>query len=136
VSLRAQDIVELHVDHSPLGRLFPSAFRTQMDLHRWPIASQRAPYPVGKFDTNDLMCQFAALAVSLLCRIGQRGRLGSEAPARHGADRRGVNTVIQPLSYRAARFIEHGPRMIPGLGANDRAATVFTPMTAQVAAAP
>lgn len=107
-----------------------------MDLHRRPMASQGVAYPVGKFDTNDLMCQFATLAMSLLCRMGQRGLLGSEAPAHHGADRRGVNAVIQQLSYRAARFIEHGPRITPGLGANDRAATVFAPMTAQFAATP
>jgi hypothetical protein len=74
--------------------------------------------------------------MSLRCRMGQRGLLGSEAPAHYDADRRGVNTVIQQRSYRAARFIEHGPRIIPGLGANDRAATVFAPMAAPFAATP
>jgi hypothetical protein len=55
---------------------------------------------------------------------------------RHGAKRRRIKTVMQELIYRAARLIEHGRRIVLGLGANDRAATVFTRLHAQFAATP
>jgi hypothetical protein len=42
--------------------------------------------------------------------------------------------VIQELIYRAARLIEHGRRIVLGLAANDRAATVFIRSYAQFAA--
>lgn len=48
----------------------------------------------------------------------------------------GIETVIQELIYRAARLIEHGRRIILGLGANDRTAKIFTRMHAQFAATP
>ncbi|GAB1390844.1 hypothetical protein MASR1M6_30260 [Rubrivivax sp.] len=92
--------------------------------------------PSGKFDTNYLVCQFAALAMNILRLMGQRGLLGPDAPVRHSAKRRRIKTVMQELIYRAARLIEHGRRIILGLGANDRAATAFTRMHAQFAARP
>ena len=44
---------------------------------------------------------------------------------RHPAKRRRLKTVLQELIYRAGRLIEHGRRLILGLGANDRAAVAF-----------
>jgi hypothetical protein len=38
---------------------------------------------------------------------------------RHAAKRRRLKTVMQELVYRAGRLIEHGRRLILGLGAND-----------------
>lgn len=90
--------------------------------------------PSGKFDTNYLVCQLAALAMNILRLMGQRGLLGPDAPVRHSAKRRRIKTVMQELIYRAARLIEHARRIVLGLGANDRAATVFTRMHAQFAA--
>jgi hypothetical protein len=55
---------------------------------------------------------------------------------RHSAKRRRIKTVMQELIYCAARLIEHGRRIILGLGANDRAATVLMRMHAQLAATP
>ena len=52
-------------------------------------------------------------------------RLGPDAPVRHSAKRRRIKTVMQELIYRAGRLIEHGRRLILGLGANDRAAKAF-----------
>ena len=43
---------------------------------------------------------------------------------------------MQELIYRVGRLIETRRRIILGLGANDRAATVFTRMHAQFAATP
>ena len=40
--------------------------------------------------------------------------------------RRRLKTVMQELVYRAGRLIEHGRRLLLGLGANDRAAKAFT----------
>jgi hypothetical protein len=125
-SFSANDIIALYADHGTHEQ-FHSEFKTDLDLTRLPS---------GKFDTNYLVCQFAALAMNILRLMGQRGLLGPDAPVRHNAKRRRIKTVMQELIYRAARLIEHGRRIILGLGANDRAATVFKRMHAQFAATP
>jgi len=122
----AAAIIALYADHGTHEQ-FHSEFKTDLDLTRLPS---------GKFDTNYLVCQLAALAMNILRLIGQRGLLGPDAPVRHNAKRRRIKTVMQELIYRAARLIEHGRRIILGLGANDRAATAFTRMHAQFAARP
>ncbi len=122
----AGEIIALYADHGTHEQ-FHSEFKTDLDLTRLPS---------GKFDTNYLVCQLAALAMNILRLMGQRGLLGPDAPVRHSAKRRRIKTVMQELIYRAARLIEHGRRIILGLGANDRAATVFTRMHAQFAATP
>lgn len=53
---------------------------------------------------------------------------------RHEAKRRRIKTVMQEPIYRAGRLIEHGRRMVLGLGANDRNAAVFMRLHAQFAA--
>ena len=40
---------------------------------------------------------------------------------------------MQELIYRAGRLIEHGRRLVLGLGANDRAAQAFERLHAQLA---
>jgi hypothetical protein len=125
-SFSANDIIALYADHGTHEQLH-SEFKTDLDLTRLPS---------GKFDTNYLVCQLAALAMNILRLMGQRGLLGPDAPVRHSAKRRRIKTVMQELIYRAARLIEHGRRIILGLGANDRAATVFTRMHAQFASTP
>jgi Transposase DDE domain group 1 len=122
----ARDIIALYADHGTHEQ-FHSEFKTDLDLTRLPS---------GKFDTNYLVCQLAALAMNILRLMGQRGLLGPDAPVRHSAKRRRIKTVMQELIYRAARLIEHGRRIILGLGANDRAATVFMRLHAQFAATP
>lgn len=104
-----------------------SDFKTDLDLTRLPS---------GKFSTNYLVCQLAAVAMDILRLIGQRGLLGPDVPVRHSAKRRRIKTVMQELIYRAGRLIEHGGRLILGPGANDRAAAVFTRPHAQFAATP
>jgi Transposase DDE domain group 1 len=125
-TLSAQAITLLYADHGTHEQ-FHSEFKTDLDLTRLPS---------GKFDTNYLVCQLAALAMNILRLMGQRGLLGPDAPVRHSAKRRRIKTVMQELIYRAARLIEHGRRIILGLGANDRAATVFMRLHAQFAATP
>jgi hypothetical protein len=109
------DIIALYADHGTHEQ-FHSEFKTDLDLTRLPS---------GKFDTNYLVCQFAALAMNILRLMGQRGLLGPDAPVRHAAKRRRIKTVMQELIYRAGRLIETGRRLILGLGANDRAAKAF-----------
>ena len=121
-----QDIIELYADHGTHEQ-FHSEFKTDLDLRRLPS---------GKFATNYLVCQLAAVAMNILRLIGQRGLLGPDAPVRHSAKRRRIRTVMQELIYRAGRLIKHGRRMILGLGANDRAAAVFIRLHAQFAATP
>jgi hypothetical protein len=125
-SFSTGEIIALYADHGTHEQ-FHSEFKTDLDLTRLPS---------GKFDTNYLVCQLAALAMNILRLMGQRGLLGPDAPVRHGAKRRRIKTVMQELIYRAARLIEHGRRIVLGLGANDRAATVFMRLHAQFAATP
>jgi hypothetical protein len=127
-SLRADfsalDIIALYADHGTHEQ-FHAEFKTDLDLTRLPS---------GKFDTNYLVCQLAALAMNILRLMGQRSLLGPDAPVRHSAKRRRIKTVMQELIYRAGRLIQSGRRLILGLGANDRAATVFMRSFAQFAA--
>jgi hypothetical protein len=116
-------IIALYADHGTREQ-FHSEFKTDLDLTRLPS---------GKFDTNYLVCQLAALAMNILRLIGQRGLLGPDAPVRHNAKRRRIKTVMQELIYRAGRLINTGRYLILGLGANDKAATAFTRLHAQFA---
>ncbi len=106
------DIIALYADHGTHEQ-FHSEFKTDLDLTRLPS---------GKFDTNYLVCQLAAVAMNILRLIGQPGLLGPDAPVRNAAKRRRLNTVMQELIYRAGRLISTGRRLIRGLGANDRSA--------------
>jgi hypothetical protein len=121
----ADKIMALYADHGTHEQ-FHSEFKTDLDLERLPS---------GKFDTNYLVCQLAALAMNILRLMGQRGLLGPDAPVRHPAKRRRIKTVMQELIYRAGRLIEHGRRLILGLGANDRAAKAFSRLNGELFAA-
>jgi len=120
----AKAIIALYADHGTHEQ-FHSEFKTDLDLERLPS---------GKFSTNYLVCELAALAMNILRLMGQDALLGPDAPVRHSAKRRRIKTVMQELIYRAGRLIEHGRRLVLGLGANDRAATVFMRSYAQFAA--
>jgi hypothetical protein len=124
-SLDAKAIIALYADHGTHEQ-FHSEFKTDLDLTRLPS---------GKFDTNYLVCQLAALALNMLRLMGQRGLLGPDAPVRHSAKRRRIKTVMQELIYRAGRLIQTGRRIILGLGANDRAAKAFARLHGELFAA-
>jgi hypothetical protein len=115
----------LYADHG-MHEQFHSEFKTDLDLERLPS---------GKLDTHYLVCRFAALAMDILRLMGQRGPLGPDAPLCHPAKRRRIKTVMQELIYRAGRLIEHGRRLITGLGANDRAAKAFARLNGEFFAA-
>jgi hypothetical protein len=119
----ATDIIDLYADHGTHEQ-FHSEFKTDLDLERLPS---------GKFDTNYLVCELAAVAMNILRLMGQAGLHGPDAPVRHPAKRRRIRTVMQELIYRAGRLIEHGRRLVLGLGANDRAAPAFERLHAQLA---
>ena len=119
----ATDIIELYADHGTHEQ-FHSEFKTDLDLERLPS---------GKFDTNYLVCDLAAVAMNILRLMGQAGLHGPDAPVRHPAKRRRIRTVMQELIYRAGRLIEHGRQLVLGLGANDRAAPAFERLHAQLA---
>lgn len=123
-TIDAQAVIALYADHGTHEQ-FHSEFKTDLDLTRLPS---------GKFDTNYLVCQLAALAMNILRLMGQRGLLGPDAPVRHSAKRRRIKTVMQELIYRAGRLIQTGRRLILGLGAHDRAAKAFMRSFAQFAA--
>lgn len=115
MSISAAQVIELYADHGTHEQ-FHSEFKSDLDLTRLPS---------GKFDTNYLVCQLAALTMNILRLIGQDGLTGKDAPVRHPAKRRRIKTVLQEMIYRAARLIEHSRQFILGLGANDRAAAAF-----------
>jgi len=121
----AADIIALYADHGTHEQ-FHSEFKTDLDLERLPS---------GKFDTNYVVCGLAALAMDILRLMGQAGLHGPDAPVRHAAKRRRLKTVMQELVYRAGRLIEHGRRLILGLGANDRAAEAFRRLHGELFAA-
>ena len=77
------DVIALYADHGTHEQ-FHSEFKTDRDFTRLPS---------GKFDTNYLVCQLAAVAMNILRLIGQRGLLGPDAPVRHPAKRRRLKTV-------------------------------------------
>lgn len=108
-------VMALYRDHATHEQ-FHSEFKTDMDLERLPS---------GKFDTNHLVCQLAAVAMNLLRLIGQHCLHGKDAPVRHAAKRRRIKTVILEMICKAARMIHHAGRWVLGLGANDTGFKVF-----------
>ena len=124
-SLDAQAIIDIYADHGTHEQ-FHGEFKTDLDLCRLPS---------GKFDTNALVCQLAALTMNILRLPGQRGLLGPDAPIRHAAKRRRIKTVMQELIYRAGRLIQSARQLILGLGANDRTAKVFARLDGELFAA-
>jgi Transposase DDE domain group 1 len=109
------EVIALYCDHATHEQ-FHSEFKTDMDLERLPS---------GKFDTNYLVCQLAAVAMNLLRLIGQNTLNEPDAPVRHKATRRRIKTVMQELMFKAARMIHHAGRWVLGLGESDPAFGVF-----------
>jgi len=121
----AEQIFALYADHGTHEQ-FHAEFKTDLDLTRLPS---------GKFATNALVCELAALAMNILRLMGQSGLLGPGAPVRHSAKRRRIKTAMQELIYRAGRLIETGRRIVLGLRANDRSAAAFKQMHQALAGA-
>ena len=69
------EIVALYADHATHEQ-FHAEFKSDMDLERLPS---------GKFDTNYLVCRFAAVAMNLLRLIGQNTLNEPDTPVRHPA---------------------------------------------------
>ena len=113
--LEAADIIALYCDHATHEQ-FHSEFKTDMGLERLPS---------GKFDTNYLVCQLAAVAMNLLRLIGQNTLNEPDGPVRHVAKRRRIKTVMQEMMFKAARMITHAGRWILGLGESDSGFAVF-----------
>jgi len=109
------EIIALYCDHATHEQ-FHSEFKSDMDLERLPS---------GKFDTNYLVCQLAAVAMNLLRLIGQNTLNEPDAPMRHTAKRRRIKTVMQELMFKAARMIRHAGRWVLGLGESDSGFAVF-----------
>lgn len=111
----AEEIIALYRDHATHEQ-FHAEFKTDMDLERLPS---------GKFDTNYLVCQLAAIAMNLLRLIGQNTLNEKESPVRHKAKRRRIKTVMQEIIFKAGRMIYHARRWVLGLGQSDPAFLVF-----------
>ena len=109
------EVIALYCDHATHEQ-FHSEFKSDMDLERLPS---------GKFDTNYLVCQLAAVAMNLLRLIGQNTLNEPDAPVRHVAKRRRIKTVMQELMFKAARMIHHAGRWVLGLSESDPAFAVF-----------
>ena len=118
-----QEVIDLYKDHATHEQ-FHSEFKTDLDLERLPS---------GKFETNYLVCAMAAMAMNILRLMGQNALIGKDAPVRHAAKRRRMKTVLQELMFKAGRMIKHAGQWVLGLGANDRAYTVFERLHRQLA---
>ena len=70
--LNCEEVIALYCDHASHEQ-FHSEFKSDMDLERLPS---------GKFDTNYLVCQLAAVAMNLLRLIGQNILNEPDAPVR------------------------------------------------------
>ncbi len=116
------DVIALYCDHATHEQ-FHSEFKSDMDLQRLPS---------GKFDTNYLVCQLAAVAMNLLRLIGQNTLNEPDTPVRHAAKRRRIKTVMQEVMSVAARMIHHAGRWVLGLGQNEPAFAVFERHYAQL----
>ena len=73
--LGSAEVIALYCDHATHEQ-FHSEFKSDMDLERLPS---------GKFDTNSLVCQLAAVAMNLLRLIGQNTLNEPDAPVRRCA---------------------------------------------------
>ena len=109
------DVIALYCDHATHEQ-FHSEFKSDMDLERLPS---------GKFDTNYLVCQLAAVAMNLLRLIGQNTLNEPDSPVRHKAKRRRIKTTMQELMFKAGRMMHHAGRWVLGLGKHDPAFEVF-----------
>jgi hypothetical protein len=94
----ATDIIALYCDHATHEQFGKtpsqhSEFKTDMDLERLPS---------GKFDTNYLVCQLAALAMNLLRLIGQNTLHEPNSPVRHSANPR-QTAVRWPVRFLPKR---------------------------------
>jgi len=114
-AINAGQVIGLYAEHGTHEQ-FHSEFKSDMDLERLPS---------GKFDTNYLICQLAAVAMNLLRLIGQHTLHGTDAPIRRQAQRRRIKTVMQEMIYKAARMMRHAGRWVLGLGANDSGFAAF-----------
>lgn len=113
------DVSVLYCDHAT-HKQFHSEFKSDRDLERLPS---------GKFDTNCLVRQLAAVAMNLLRLIGQYPLNESYAPVRHKVKRHSIKTVMQELKFKAVRMITHAGQWSLGLGVNDTAFAVFNVIT-------
>ena len=113
--INAGRVIGLYAEHGTHEQ-FHSEFKSDMDLERLPS---------GKFDTNYLICQLAAVAMNLLRLIGQHTLHSKDAPVRRKAQRRRIKTVMHEMIYKAGRMMRHAGRWVLGLGANDSGFAVF-----------
>lgn len=96
-----QTVIALYNDHGT-SEQYHSELKTDMDVERLPS---------GKFDSNALVLQLAALAYNLLRYQGQRGLMGDVMPMRNPIKRRRIKTVIQELIYLASMVVDSGRRL-------------------------
>lgn len=96
LTLKKENVIELYKGHA-LCEQYHSELKTDLDLERLPS---------GKFATNALVMNCAALAYNILRAVGQVG-LMDKKQARRAKQRRRLKTVLQDLMYFAGRVIVH-----------------------------
>ncbi len=83
---------------------FHSEFKTDMGLERLPS---------GKFATNALILNLAALSYNCLCRIGQKALTCQDVlPVKVEVSRRRLRSVLQDLIYIGCKFTRHANTVI------------------------
>jgi hypothetical protein len=108
LTLPAQEVIE-HYRYRGTHEQFHWEIRSDLDLERLPS---------GKFATNDAILHLGASACNYLRLIGQLGLTGDIAPIHHLAKRRRLKTVLQEITYGAAKFVEHARGLVLDFGRN------------------
>lgn len=101
-----RDVIELYHKHGE-SEQYHSEFKTDMDIERLPS---------GKFATNCLVMELAAIAYNILRMIGQESLGIDDAPGRKKVKRRRLRTVITNIILFACHLTEHARRVVLGMG--------------------
>lgn len=89
--------IELYHEHGT-SEQFHSEFKTDMGLESLPS---------GKFATNALILNMAAIAYNCLRLIGQLALEGPEIPVRLDSTRRRLRSILQDMIYVGCKMISH-----------------------------
>ena len=106
LDLPDEDIISLYHAHGE-SEQYHSELKTDMDLERLPS---------GKFDTNALVLELAAIAYNILRIIGQNSLKSKSQPMKTNVKRRRIRTVISNLIQIAGHVTTHAGKIKLALG--------------------
>jgi len=106
LDISEEEVIRLYCDHAT-SEQFHSEMKTDIGLER---------FPSGKFKTNAVILQLAALAFNTLRIMGQTALSFGEKITRHDVQRLRIKTVITRFMFIAGRIITHARQTFLTLG--------------------